>query len=72
MRKLTEIRREILMNVRQHKDLYYGFEGSQLGGAVRSMQMMRGVEALLVYDPKYAAWKLTDAGVKALETGEYR
>lgn len=72
MAELTEVRRQILLNIRQgKKDPYDGFEGSQYGGARRSFQTWIGVWGLVDYDRKYETWKLTAKGAKALETGEY-
>lgn len=63
---LTAVRRRILMNIRQGKDPYETFEGSRLGGAIRSMQVWAGAAPFLAWDPKYGVLKLTDEGAKAL------
>jgi hypothetical protein len=69
MKQLTSTRRVILENIKAGKDPYEGFKDSQLGGAIRSIQLMRGVYGLIWIDKTIP--RLTEAGLKALETGEY-
>jgi hypothetical protein len=68
-RRLTDVRRRVLQNVADGKQPYDGFEGSSYGGAIRSVQCWHGLEGLVMPDQD-GHGKLTDAGRKALETGE--
>lgn len=63
----TPIRRRILRNVQEGRYLYAGISGSQLGGAVRSLQMWRGVWKLMTWDDERERWQLTAAGVAMLK-----
>lgn len=67
---MTAVRRRILLNVQQGKDLYATFEGSRLGGAIRSVQMWPNFWKYVEYEPLRNTGKLTEAGVKALEKGK--
>ena len=71
MKQLTEVRRMILQNIKDGKDPYKGFEGSQLGGAIRSVQVMRRVRYLINFNRDTEKYFLTPAGEAALKTGEY-
>lgn len=68
MNELTEVRRRMLLNIQQGKEIYDGFEGSQLGGAIRSVHLWRGFWQLTSWDPKSFCLKLTDAGARALKS----
>jgi len=65
--EITDTRRQMLLNLRQGRDLYDGFTGAQYGGAIRSVQTWRGVGKLIVWDQKYEQLKLTETGIRALE-----
>lgn len=65
--KLSPVRKRVLLNVRQGKDLFATFEGPRLGGAIRSINTWPERVELMAWDPKYECWKLTDKGAKALE-----
>lgn len=69
VRRLTAVRLQVLQNIADGKNPYDGFEGSSYGGAIRSVQCWRGLEELVMPDQD-GHGKLTDAGRKALETGE--
>lgn len=69
MKKLAPTYRAMLENVAEGKHLFDGFEGSSRGGAVRAFQFWRDGIRLITADGDKL--KLTDAGRKALETGEY-
>lgn len=65
---MTKVRRQILLNIRQGRDPYDGFENSSYGGAIRSMQVWPLAYAFIAWDPRFECWKLTDAGARALES----
>jgi hypothetical protein len=69
VKKLAPTYRALLENVAEGKQLFDGYEGSSLGGAVRAFHFWREGNRLIVVDGDNL--KLTDAGRKALETGEY-
>jgi hypothetical protein len=65
---ITDVRRQVLRNIHEGKmDPYDGFDGSQRGGAVRSMQMLRRPWVYLTYDYPTDRWSLTPAGIAAME-----
>lgn len=67
---MTTVRRRILLNIQQGKDPYDTFEGSRLGGAIRSVQMWPDFwHKFTYYDADSKSAQLTEAGVKALERG---
>jgi hypothetical protein len=65
--RITEVRRKMLRNIHEGRNPYDGFTGSQLGGAIRSMHLFRGVWNLVAWDPNNERWKLTDAGIRELK-----
>jgi hypothetical protein len=67
-RKLADSYRKMLENVAEGNHILDGFKGSSLGGAVRALQFWRDRDRFVVIDGDKL--KLTDAGRKALETGE--
>lgn len=69
-RKLADSYRKMLENVAEGNHILDGFEGSSLGGAVRALQFWRDRDRFVVVDGDKLKLKLTDAGRKALETGE--
>lgn len=71
MKKLVPTYRAILENVAEGKHPLDGFEGSSLGGASRAVQFWRDRDRLVRHNSEADKLELTDAGRKALETGEY-
>lgn len=69
MKKLAPTYRAILENVAEGKRLLHGFEGSSLGGAARALRFWREKYRFIGINGDDI--ELTDAGRKALETGEY-
>lgn len=68
---MTAVRRRILLNIQQGKEMYSTFDDSRLGGAIRSVQMWPDFwNKFTYYDADSKSAQLTEAGVKALEKGK--
>lgn len=70
-RKLTETRRKVLQNVADGNELYHGMTGNEHETAIRFVARWRELPSLIQHVGVGSPLELTDAGRKALETGEY-